>query len=84
EKREVRTYLRRVEAERSSQMQPDDESADRIGLEAPDIVEADAAAAKAAAGKPAGSAKAGTPTSADQAPKHVQGAGAEEAPATDG
>lgn len=36
--REVRTYLRRVEAERESQLQPDDESADRIRLEAPDIV----------------------------------------------
>jgi glycerol-3-phosphate dehydrogenase len=46
EEREVRTYLRRVEAERSSQLQPDDESADRIRLEAPDIVDVDAAAAK--------------------------------------
>ena len=78
EEREVRTYLRRVEAERASQLQPDDESADRIRLEAPDIVEADAEAAKAAA------SKAGTPTSADQAPKHVEGAGAEDAPGTDG
>jgi glycerol-3-phosphate dehydrogenase len=36
--REVQTYLRRVQAERESQLQPDDESADRIRLEAPDIV----------------------------------------------
>jgi glycerol-3-phosphate dehydrogenase len=35
--REVATYLRRVEAERASQEQPDDESADRVRLEAPDI-----------------------------------------------
>ena len=68
EEREVRTYLRRVEAERASQLQPDDESADRIRLEAPDIVDEDAAAAKQRAGKngsaTAGGAKAGTPTSA--------------------
>jgi len=36
--REVQTYLRRVQAERESQLQPDDESADRVRLEAPDIV----------------------------------------------
>jgi glycerol-3-phosphate dehydrogenase len=36
--REVQTYLRRVQAERESQLQPDDESADRIRLEAPEIV----------------------------------------------
>jgi glycerol-3-phosphate dehydrogenase len=36
--REVATYLKRVAAERASQEQPDDESADRIRLEAPDIV----------------------------------------------
>ncbi len=36
--REVNTYLKRVEAERASQQQPDDESADRVRLEAPDIV----------------------------------------------
>jgi glycerol-3-phosphate dehydrogenase len=36
--REVQTYLRRVQAERESQLQPDDEAADRIRLEAPDIV----------------------------------------------
>jgi len=36
--REVNTYLKRVEAERASQLQPDDESADRVRLEAPDIV----------------------------------------------
>ncbi|MFF1572770.1 glycerol-3-phosphate dehydrogenase/oxidase [Leifsonia sp. NPDC058292] len=46
--REVQTYLKRVAAERASQLQPDDESADRIRLEAPDIVDVDAAAAKAA------------------------------------
>jgi glycerol-3-phosphate dehydrogenase len=48
EDREVQTYLKRVAAERASQLQPDDESADRIRLEAPDIVDVDAAAAKAA------------------------------------
>ena len=48
EEREVQTYLKRVAAERASQLQPDDESADRIRLEAPDIVDVDAAAAKAA------------------------------------
>ncbi|WP_210479686.1 glycerol-3-phosphate dehydrogenase/oxidase [Naasia sp. SYSU D00948] len=36
--REIQTYLRRVQAERESQLQPDDESADRVRLEAPDIV----------------------------------------------
>ncbi len=36
--REVGNYLKRVAAERASQEQPDDESADRIRLEAPDIV----------------------------------------------
>lgn len=36
--REVQFYLRRVAAERDSQQQPDDESADRARLEAPDIV----------------------------------------------
>ncbi|MET1051668.1 MAG: glycerol-3-phosphate dehydrogenase/oxidase [Mycetocola sp.] len=36
--REVAVYLKRVAAERASQEQPDDESADRIRLEAPDIV----------------------------------------------
>ncbi|MET0590522.1 MAG: glycerol-3-phosphate dehydrogenase/oxidase [Naasia sp.] len=35
---EVSTYLRRVQAERDSQEQPDDESADRVRLEAPEIV----------------------------------------------
>jgi glycerol-3-phosphate dehydrogenase len=35
--REVANYLRRVDAERASQEQPDDVSADRIRLEAPDI-----------------------------------------------
>ena len=35
---EVAHYLKRVTAERASQEQPDDESADRIRLEAPDIV----------------------------------------------
>lgn len=37
---EVAVYLKRVAAERASQEQPDDESADRIRLEAPDIVAA--------------------------------------------
>lgn len=36
-RREVEHYLRRVTAERESQRQPDDASADRIRLEAPDI-----------------------------------------------
>ncbi|MCU1471602.1 MAG: glycerol-3-phosphate dehydrogenase/oxidase [Glaciihabitans sp.] len=35
---ETATYLQRVEAERASQLEPNDESADRIRLEAPDIV----------------------------------------------
>jgi glycerol-3-phosphate dehydrogenase len=35
--REVDTYLARVTAERASQLEPDDESADRVRLEAPDI-----------------------------------------------
>lgn len=35
---EVATYLRRVEAERASQEQPDDASADRVRLAAPDPV----------------------------------------------
>jgi glycerol-3-phosphate dehydrogenase len=39
--REVTTYLERVAAERASQEQPDDESAERIRLEAPDIVATD-------------------------------------------
>ncbi|TFC43431.1 glycerol-3-phosphate dehydrogenase/oxidase [Cryobacterium sp. TMT1-21] len=38
EQREVGHYLKRVAAERASQKQPDDESADRVRLEAPDIV----------------------------------------------
>jgi glycerol-3-phosphate dehydrogenase len=37
-KREVNFYLKRVIAERESQLQPDDASADRIRLEAPDII----------------------------------------------
>jgi glycerol-3-phosphate dehydrogenase len=36
--REVNNYLKRVAAERASQLEPDDESADRVRLEAPDIV----------------------------------------------
>jgi glycerol-3-phosphate dehydrogenase len=36
--REVSFYVRRVESERNSQDQPDDESADKVRLEAPDIV----------------------------------------------
>ncbi len=35
---EVQTYLKRVAAERASQEQPDDESADRARLEAPDFL----------------------------------------------
>jgi glycerol-3-phosphate dehydrogenase len=35
---EVANYLKRVQAERDSQTQPDDASADRVRLEAPDIV----------------------------------------------
>jgi glycerol-3-phosphate dehydrogenase len=38
--REVNHYLKRVAAELESQEQPDDESADRVRLEAPDIVSA--------------------------------------------
>jgi glycerol-3-phosphate dehydrogenase len=38
--REVNHYLKRVAAEIESQEQPDDESADRVRLEAPDIVAA--------------------------------------------
>ena len=34
---ETKTYLDRVAAERASQLEPDDESADRVRLEAPDI-----------------------------------------------
>jgi glycerol-3-phosphate dehydrogenase len=40
EQLEVRTYLERVRAERESQTMPDDESADRVRLEAPEIVQA--------------------------------------------
>ncbi|HEV7812587.1 MAG TPA: glycerol-3-phosphate dehydrogenase/oxidase [Leifsonia sp.] len=58
EEREVQTYLKRVAAERSSQLQPDDESADRIRLEAPDIVDVDAAAAAASAAPKAPRARA--------------------------
>ncbi|TDO47924.1 glycerol-3-phosphate dehydrogenase [Kribbella sp. VKM Ac-2527] len=36
--REVSFYIRRVQSERDSQDQPDDESADKVRLEAPDIV----------------------------------------------
>jgi glycerol-3-phosphate dehydrogenase len=39
---ETRTYLKRVAAERASQEEPDDASADRVRLEAPDIVTASA------------------------------------------
>ncbi|RIX30382.1 glycerol-3-phosphate dehydrogenase/oxidase [Amnibacterium setariae] len=38
--REVDVYLERVRAERESQTMPDDESADRVRLEAPEIVQA--------------------------------------------
>ena len=37
---EVNNYLKRVMAERESQEQPDDESADRVRLAAPDIIAA--------------------------------------------
>jgi glycerol-3-phosphate dehydrogenase len=37
---EVDTYIGRVQAERESQTMPDDESADRVRLEAPEIVQA--------------------------------------------
>ena len=40
ERREVEIYLDRVRAERASQTMPDDESADRVRLEAPEIVQA--------------------------------------------
>lgn len=40
ERLEVATYLDRVNAERESQTMPDDESADRVRLEAPEIVQA--------------------------------------------
>ena len=40
---ETNTYLKRVAAERASQEEPDDASADRVRLEAPDIVTASAA-----------------------------------------
>lgn len=40
ERLEVDTYLERVRAERESQTMPDDESADRVRLEAPEIVQA--------------------------------------------
>ncbi|WP_350275924.1 glycerol-3-phosphate dehydrogenase/oxidase [Kribbella sp. HUAS MG21] len=36
--REISFYLKRVQSERDSQDQPDDESADKVRLEAPDIV----------------------------------------------
>ena len=40
ERLEVETYLERVRAERASQTMPDDESADRVRLEAPEIAQA--------------------------------------------
>jgi glycerol-3-phosphate dehydrogenase len=40
EQLEVDTYLERVRAERESQTMPDDASADRVRLEAPEIVQA--------------------------------------------
>jgi glycerol-3-phosphate dehydrogenase len=39
--KEIAVYLERVEAERASQLQPDDASAERVRLEAPDIVKTD-------------------------------------------
>ena len=35
---EIDRYLARVAAERASQEQPDDASADRVRLEAPDVI----------------------------------------------
>jgi len=70
EEREVQTYLKRVIAERESQLQPDDQSADRVRLEAPDIVDVDKAAAAANAAAP----------STKAAPR----AGASKATSTDG
>lgn len=40
QQREVDVYVERVRAERESQLQPDDESADRVRLEAPEIIQA--------------------------------------------
>src|SRR5690606_36113204 len=40
---EIAGYLKRVEAELASQLQPDDETADRVRLEAPDVETPDAA-----------------------------------------
>lgn len=40
EQREVDVYTERVRAERESQLQPDDQSADRVRLEAPEIIQA--------------------------------------------
>ncbi len=37
-KKEIATWIKRVEAERASQLEPDDASADRVRLGAPDIV----------------------------------------------
>jgi glycerol-3-phosphate dehydrogenase len=36
--REIDFYLKRVAAERASQLQPDDESAEEVRLAAPDVV----------------------------------------------
>ncbi|WBU37729.1 glycerol-3-phosphate dehydrogenase/oxidase [Homoserinibacter sp. YIM 151385] len=47
---EINNYLRRVAAERASQEEPDDEAADRVRLEAPDI--ADVASLPSAADEP--------------------------------
>ncbi|MDN4616163.1 glycerol-3-phosphate dehydrogenase/oxidase [Leifsonia sp. F6_8S_P_1B] len=79
EEREVQTYLKRVAAERASQLQPDDESADRVRLEAPDIVDVDAQALKETR-----TARTGAPSKADADASGVTGAGAEDAPTTDG
>jgi glycerol-3-phosphate dehydrogenase len=81
EEREVQTYLKRVAAERASQQQPDDESADRVRLEAPDIVDADAAALRETR---TATPRTGAPSLADANASEVTGAGAEDAPSTDG
>jgi glycerol-3-phosphate dehydrogenase len=79
EEREVQTYLKRVAAERASQQQPDDESADRVRLEAPDIVDVDAQTHEETR-----TARTGAPSKAEADASDVTGAGAEDAPNTDG
>ncbi|WP_043993454.1 glycerol-3-phosphate dehydrogenase/oxidase [Leifsonia xyli] len=73
EEREVQTYLLRVAAERESQLQPDDESADRVRLEAPDIVAVDAAAETGSAAKAPRTAAASRTAAAPRTPKEPKG-----------